>query len=189
MTSVRLHLLDSAIAVTAERGLAALSHRAVEERAGVSHGATTYHFRTRRELLLQMLRRLAEREQRNMAAHLAGRDLAALAEDPATLRGVLIDYLHLLLGQRADLLARYELFLYAARHPEFQPEVQRWRDAFAAMAQPLLAGLGAGDPAAAAPGFMAGLEGFLFGQLVSPAAADPEHTARQVEALLHAWIR
>ncbi|MET8091544.1 TetR family transcriptional regulator [Micromonospora sp. NPDC005220] len=187
MSSVRLHLLDCAIAVIAERGLAALSHRAVEERAGFAHGATTYHFRTRRELLLAVLRRLGEREQRTLAVYLGGRDVDAVSGDPQALRDLLVHHLQRLIADRADLLARYELFLHAARNPDLQPEVQRWRAVFAGMAQPLLAALGAPDPAAAAPGLMAGLEGFLFGQLVDPRPADPARVRAHLDALLHAW--
>ncbi len=53
-------LADAAISLIADGGIRALTHRAVDAAAGVPSGTTSYHFRTRRELLRGVLVRIAE---------------------------------------------------------------------------------------------------------------------------------
>ena len=52
----RQRIIDAAIAVVGERGIAGLSHRAVAAEADVPLGSTTYHFATLDELLVAALR-------------------------------------------------------------------------------------------------------------------------------------
>jgi len=65
-------LLDAAMELVAERGLAGLSHRAVAERAGVSSGMTSYFFASLDELGREAI-------IRNYAVHIA--DLRAVIDD------------------------------------------------------------------------------------------------------------
>lgn len=65
MASRREILLDAAIQVLGERGIRALTHRAVDVEAGVSVGSTTNYFPTRESLLAAIVERFAERERRN----------------------------------------------------------------------------------------------------------------------------
>src|SRR6478672_12255993 len=53
-------LADAAIGLIAGGGIRALTHRAVDAVAGVPAGTTSYHFRTRRELLRGVLVRIAQ---------------------------------------------------------------------------------------------------------------------------------
>jgi AcrR family transcriptional regulator len=63
MTSTRAQrIADAAIALLAERGLRGLTHRAVDEAAGLPPGSTSNHARTRAALLSAALDRLAELE-------------------------------------------------------------------------------------------------------------------------------
>ncbi|MFB6990793.1 TetR/AcrR family transcriptional regulator [Streptomyces sp. NPDC056304] len=55
---------DAALALLAERGMRGLTHRAVDERAGLPQGSTSNYARTRQSLLEATVRRLAEREAR-----------------------------------------------------------------------------------------------------------------------------
>ena len=55
-------IADTAIALLAERGLRGLTHRAVDEAAGLPQGSTSNFARTRPALLETAVRRLAERE-------------------------------------------------------------------------------------------------------------------------------
>ncbi|MBL0781565.1 TetR family transcriptional regulator, partial [Streptomyces albidoflavus] len=55
-------IADAALALLAERGLRGLTHRAVDEAAGLPQGSTSNHARTRLALLRTVVRRQAERE-------------------------------------------------------------------------------------------------------------------------------
>lgn len=58
----RERILTAALAVLADDGLSGFTHRRIEERAGMSHGSTTYHFGTRDELYDAVVQRLLEHE-------------------------------------------------------------------------------------------------------------------------------
>jgi DNA-binding transcriptional regulator YbjK len=108
---------DAALALLAERGMRGLTHRAVDEAAGLPQGATSNVARTRRALLELAVRRLAEREARVLA-------LEELPDPRDGLPG-LVDALalaaHRALTLNRDLtLARYELALEATRRPELR---------------------------------------------------------------------
>lgn len=60
-------ITDAALALLAERGMRGLTHRAVDERAGLPQGSTSNYARTRQSLLEATVRRLAERESRVLA--------------------------------------------------------------------------------------------------------------------------
>lgn len=103
----RARIADAVITVLAERGSRGLTHRAVDEVAGLPTGSTSYYFRSRAELLAAAVPRLAEF------------DAAALdrgGEPRQRLIQILSDSLHG--AGRRRTLARYELVLEAARRPE-----------------------------------------------------------------------
>lgn len=127
----RSRIIDAAIRVVGERGIAGLSHRSVAAEADVPLGSTTYHFASLDELLVAALRRTNE----NFAAVL--RASTALADPAADLAAELAR----LLGQffaagrgRAEL--EYELYLAALRRPALRPVAAEWTDATAALLQP-----------------------------------------------------
>src|SRR3954466_10607656 len=63
MSTRREQLLDAAITVLGERGIHALTHRAVDAAAGLPAGSTSNHFRTRDALLNAVVVRFAARER------------------------------------------------------------------------------------------------------------------------------
>ncbi|GAA2032158.1 TetR/AcrR family transcriptional regulator [Catenulispora yoronensis] len=64
----RAVLADAAIAVVAEDGMRALTHRAVDVRAALPIGTTSAYFRTRQALLTALVRRLAELDRMELEA-------------------------------------------------------------------------------------------------------------------------
>ena len=114
MPSRRELLLDAAISVLGERGVRAVTHRAVDAEAGVATGATANYFSTREALFEAIVERFSQRERANFddiastvcpasPAEL-GRALAAFARDGA--------------GQNRTLtLARYALLVESANNP------------------------------------------------------------------------
>ncbi|MFI6345350.1 TetR/AcrR family transcriptional regulator [Streptomyces sp. NPDC050560] len=108
---------DAALRLLAERGMRGLTHRAVDEAAGLPQGSTSNHARTRLALLEAAVRRLAERE----AGVLAPGEMASAAGGRAALGDALALALHRYLsGHRELLVARYELALEATRRPELR---------------------------------------------------------------------
>lgn len=150
---------DTALALLAERGMRGLTHRAVDEAAGLPQGSTSNLARTRQALLELAVRRLAEREARVLGLH--------EMPDPRAGAGSLADALalaaHRVLTDNRELtLARYELALEATRRPElrayFDAAGARFRDRLTA----LVTGLGSTDPERHALSLIAWADGLMF---------------------------
>ncbi|MFD8234079.1 TetR/AcrR family transcriptional regulator [Streptomyces sp. NPDC059696] len=150
---------DTALALLAERGMRGLTHRAVDEAAGLPQGSTSNLARTRQALLELTVRRLADREARVLALH--------EMPDPASGTGALADALALaahraLTHHRALTLARYELALEATRRPElrtfFDATGARFRDQLTT----LVTGMGSTDPDRHTLSLIAWADGLMF---------------------------
>lgn len=74
----RQRIIDAAIRVVGEKGIAGLSHRSVAAEADVPLGSTTYHFRTLDELLVAALRQANEGFAKVVAARGGLRDEGAI---------------------------------------------------------------------------------------------------------------
>jgi AcrR family transcriptional regulator len=186
MHETRRAMLDAAIDIVAEDGVGALTFRTLEQRAEAAHGSVRYHFKTRRLLLADVLRHLATEDDRALRELLAGTDLAAYTDRHSVGELVAAILAEFVGASRRRTLARYELFLYAARRPELQPDVTRWRATFFRLAEPLLASMGNPDPATAARFFMSAFDGVLLGLLTDPDADFAAATTHYFQALLSA---
>lgn len=129
----RERLVDAAVHVLAERGLAGLSHRAVAAEADVPLGSTTYHFASRDDLLLAALRRISEQWLAAVETWDAGVDPAAplSAEITRLVRQTLDGDGRT--DERARARLEYELYLAALRHPALRPLAAECLDAFTAI--------------------------------------------------------
>ncbi|MEU1949413.1 TetR/AcrR family transcriptional regulator, partial [Streptomyces sp. NPDC020125] len=135
-------IADTALGLLAERGMRGLTHRAVDEAAGLPLGSTSNHARTRAALLKAAVRRLAQREAEvltpdemprsaeaapdgadpvaevDRAARVAEVDRAARVAEAADALSLALH--RSLTAQRDLLIARYELALEATRRPELR---------------------------------------------------------------------
>lgn len=111
----RAELSDAAIEVVVRDGLHGLTHRAVDEGAGVPRGTTSNYFRSRDALLEATTRRLMELHFALMKQHLA--DTRARAGLIESLSGVLEQALTEHPGRY---LAMLELALENARNPQLE---------------------------------------------------------------------
>ncbi|GGZ46628.1 TetR/AcrR family transcriptional regulator [Streptomyces bluensis] len=155
-------IADAALLLLAERGMRGLTHRAVDEKAGLPQGSTSNHARTRQALLETAVRRLAERE-----AQVLTPDEMPAAQDGRDGVDGLVDGLALALhryltGHRDLLVARYELALEATRRPglrEFYDAAgKRFRDPLTV----LVTEAGSRDPARHVLSLVAFCDGMLF---------------------------
>ncbi|MFD8813632.1 TetR/AcrR family transcriptional regulator [Streptomyces sp. NPDC059627] len=117
----RQRIIDAAIRVVGEKGLAGLSHRSVAAEADVPLGSTTYHFKTLDELMVAALRQANE----GFAKAVASRGgLADARADLATeLAGLMGEWLA---GDRTGVELECELYLAALRRPALRPVAAEW---------------------------------------------------------------
>ncbi|MEU5591342.1 TetR/AcrR family transcriptional regulator [Streptomyces sp. NPDC020298] len=150
---------DTALALLASRGMRGLTHRAIDEAAGLPQGSTSNVARTRQALLELAVRRHAEREARVLALDelpdpRGGLDALADALALATHRSITRD--------RDLLVARYELALEATRRPELRAFYDAtgavFRDQLAAM----LTAVGSTDPARHVLSLVGWADGLMF---------------------------
>ncbi|MCX5314452.1 TetR/AcrR family transcriptional regulator [Streptomyces sp. NBC_00154] len=164
-------ITDAALALLAERGMRGLTHRAVDERAGLPQGSTSNYARTRQALLEATVRRLAEREAQVLApgelpmpgGEPDGRVQGEPTEGPDALVAGLALALHRYLTRHPELLiCRYELALEATRRPElrefFDATGRQFREPLVA----LMKAAGSAEPERHALSLVAWCEGLMF---------------------------
>lgn len=136
--------MDAALELLGRSGAASLTVRATEEGASLPHGSVRHHFGDRSGLVTALFDHLAERE---------GEQLTGATVTASTA-------LEQWLGPGRTLtLARYELFLMAARDPALRPPLIHARERFITAAAEH-------SGATAAPALVAALDGLLLDELV-----------------------
>jgi DNA-binding transcriptional regulator YbjK len=118
----RRRIVEAAVELIPEVGVAGLTHRLVAARAEVALGATTYYFTDLDELSAAALRHLTDRMAADLASWAAVLD--ASVDIPATLAALTAEYL----ADRRHALLETELYVAAARRPELRPLAQEWDD-------------------------------------------------------------
>ncbi|MCP3098695.1 TetR family transcriptional regulator [Myxococcus sp. K15C18031901] len=117
----RDRIIDAALSVIAEGGVAGTSHRRVAERAGVPLGSMTYHFTSMDELLREAFTRFALRVSERFSARIAA---------AADLEALVAAVVHLVHDDLAagpdDLVLTLELYTLAARQPAFRQITHEW---------------------------------------------------------------
>ncbi|MFI7009289.1 TetR/AcrR family transcriptional regulator [Streptomyces sp. NPDC050145] len=152
-------IADAALVLLAERGMRGLTHRAVDETAGLPQGSTSNHARTRLALLEATLRRLAEREAQVLAIDELPSPAGGL---PALVDGMALA-LHRYLSRHPQLLVcRYELALEATRRPELRTFFDEAGRQFRGPLTELLRAAGSPDPARHTLSLVAWTEGIMF---------------------------
>ncbi|MGH3248990.1 MAG: TetR/AcrR family transcriptional regulator [Trebonia sp.] len=130
-TQRRSALADAAIEVLGTAGIHKLSHRAVDERAGLPAGTSANYFPRRDDLLAAAAGRIAELHVAEMTA--ADRDAMATAGAPSdlpsgpdALTGLIGASLHdAVTRNRTRYLAAYELALESTRQPALAEAMSR----------------------------------------------------------------
>ncbi|GAA4937894.1 DNA-binding transcriptional regulator YbjK [Nonomuraea thailandensis] len=117
----RDRLIDAALAVIAERGVAGTTHREIARAADVPLGSMTYHFSSLEEVLAEAFTRHADAVARVFDERLStARDRGEATEAVITL---VSEYL---LGSQHDLVLSVELYVAAARNPALRAVTQAW---------------------------------------------------------------
>jgi DNA-binding transcriptional regulator YbjK len=160
---------DTAIALLAARGMRGLTHRAVDETAGLPQGSTSNLARTRQALLELAVRRHADREAR----------VLALGEMPdphggldAVVDGLALAVHRSLTDHRELLISRYELALEATRRPELRAVYDATGAVFRDQLTALVTALGSTDPARHVLSLVAWADGLMFSCVAGAFHAD-----------------
>jgi DNA-binding transcriptional regulator YbjK len=166
----RAQLTDAAIRVLAREGARGLTHRAVDDEAGVPRGTAANYFSTRAALFAGLVERIAERVSFSEAAEIARTTRAASAQTTA-------DYLRAsrdrLLADRDLAVAYFEVRLEAMRRPEIHEMVGEWMRASVRAEVEFAESRGfAGGPKARAL-FHFAVEGMVLDELTVPVAPVP----------------
>lgn len=113
-------LIDAALAVIAEHGVAGTTHRRVATAAGVPLGSTTYYFADLHDLLGAAFARFADQISERFEARLA------LARTPEEVVEEITDFLVHDFNEPNDLALSYEFYAYAIRRPAIGDLVEAW---------------------------------------------------------------
>src|SRR5947209_3019250 len=158
---------DAAITVLAGQGARGLTHRAVDQAAGLPPGTTSNYARTRAALLTLALTRIGELETADGESQLGRPDAL---HGPDELRGpVLADGLAAVLhrwvtdpGARQRVLARFELALEATQRAELRATYNAMGHAIRVQVAAVLAAAGSAHPERDAWTLIAWMEGTAF---------------------------
>ena len=119
----RDRLIDAAVAVIAERGVAGTTHREIARTADVPLGSMTYHFSSLEEVLAEAFTRHAD-----SAARVFDERMRAARDRDAAVEAVITLVSHDLLGTGSgrDVVLAAELYVAAARNPALKAVTQAW---------------------------------------------------------------
>ncbi|MET0736162.1 MAG: TetR family transcriptional regulator [Microbacterium sp.] len=174
MAERRELIADAGIALIAEQGLRALTHRAIDARLALPAGSTSYYFRTRRELITAIAERLSTRTLGDIAsaplpagldARQAARAIAALLDTMA--------------ARPDDHLARFALLVDLRDDDELHrmlSDASPVRSQLLTAATAVLDSVGVADPAEHAPDVVVVVDGLLFDRVAGGARADAAAT-------------
>ncbi|MGV8871450.1 MAG: TetR/AcrR family transcriptional regulator [Rhodococcus sp. (in: high G+C Gram-positive bacteria)] len=181
----RSELADAGLRILAEEGARGLTHRAIDERAGVPKGTASNYFKTRADVIAGLIERIGERLAPSADVHAP---LAAQPPSPELFGAYIRDIVARLLANRDVALALFELRLEASRRPEISEALGSWqRASFAADVEfNLAAGLPGGAKEIAL--FHYAIDGLLLDRLTHPIDPDTS-TDEVVDALVAGLLR
>ncbi|GAA0252274.1 TetR/AcrR family transcriptional regulator [Cryptosporangium japonicum] len=117
----RDRLIDAALVVLAEKGVAATTHREIARVADVPLGSMTYHFTSLDEVLTEAFTRHA-----GTVAAVFDERLSAATDRASAIEAVITLVRDDLLGSSTDLVLTVELYVAAARNPALRAVTQAW---------------------------------------------------------------
>jgi TetR/AcrR family transcriptional regulator, regulator of biofilm formation and stress response len=183
----RAAVLQAALRVIAERGVAGATHRAVADRAGVPVSTPSYYFESIEELLDEALLAFVRDEAHRLEALVEQLDGASIS--PSRIAELLL--LELREGKDPDLpteVAQFELYLEAARRPALRAAAEECLSLYAHAAEVALVAAGARRPREGARAFHALIDGFALHRIAVPHERyDAELVRAALESLFMAY--
>lgn len=177
----RTQILDAAIDILADTGVGGLTHRQVDQRAGVPAGTTSNYFRTRLALLEAVAARTVELHWQRV--ELLQSTIGSMTRDGV--KALLTQMLSPDETMRRFTLARFELFMDGTRRPELQPFLKDLQAAAVKSATLIIESAGFTPTASQMEELSRLLNGWLFSSLTIPGA---ESSADLVDRLLRVFF-
>ena len=178
----RGQILDAAIGILADVGVGGLTHRQVDDRAGLPAGTTSNYFRTRQALLEATAARTVD-------LHWQRVDALRAAIGPLTPEGVKALMTRMISEPdeqaRRYTLARFELFMEGTRRPELRPFLIELQAAAVKSATLIFEAAGFTPTAEQMDQLSRLLNGYVFSKLTLPGVDNP---AELVDRLLTAFF-
>jgi DNA-binding transcriptional regulator YbjK len=181
----RGRLLDAALAIIDSDGIRGLTHRRLEDAAGLARGSARYHLGTNDQIIAATLEHAALRESRMIEAALAQFGLDALTGSQASLPKMAAALVSTLLENPGAIRARYDLLLEATRRPSLKAEAQRWRAHFVSTTELALTTAGLDEPHTTALLLVAMIDGLTLDAVIADRTTAPELAERGATAILH----
>jgi DNA-binding transcriptional regulator YbjK len=178
----RAQILDAAIGILADVGVGGLTHRHVDDRAGLPAGTTSNYFRTRQALLEATAARTVDLHWLRVEALRAA--IGSLTSDgvKALLTRMISDPDE---QARRYTLARFELFMEGTRRPQLRPFMAELQAAAVKSATLIFEAAGFAPTAQQMDELSRLLNGYVFSKLTVPSEDDP---AGLVDRLLSAFF-
>lgn len=182
----RVQILDAAIGILADDGVGGLTHRHVDDRAGVPSGTTSNYFRTRQALLEATAARTVD-------LHWQRVEFLRAAVGSLTRDGVKALMMRMLADLDDDArrytLARFELFMEGTRRPELQPFLTQLQAAAVKSATLIFEAAGFDPTPHEMDELSRLLNGYVFSKLTIPGSCnDPADPAGLVDRLLRGFF-
>ena len=182
-TPRRRVLLEATIRLLGREGLAGITHRAVAGEADVPLAATTYYFDSKDALVRDAISLLVGDELTHLRvarAHLGDSEL-----DASRIAAALGAVLAAQFPDPSAALAKFEVYVHAARRDDIRPAALAWTHGFADLAEDVLRAAGAPNARARAETLVAATDGILLHEvLYHPEGLDPERLASSLEPVV-----
>lgn len=177
-------IADAALEILGTQGARGLTHRAVDQQAGLPRGSTSNLFRTRAALLSAAHERLVAIDVARLTAVAEGVTTVDVSPDAAAalLAGVVERWTH---DDDVQTLARLELILESRRQRDFAQRLAHARGAFHELIEGFLARIGCRNPAGHAVPIMVLVDGLVANQLLQPATRLSSDDIRET---LERWL-
>ena len=162
----RTEIIDAAIEVMAQVGLAGLSMRLVAHQAQIPLGALSYYFDDKSDLIAQSFAQLSDREIDRVVATAERLEPSMSAEQLADLvADMIIDGFS---SPPGAIVTRYELVTEASRDERLRPMFEAWYAAMIPALSRLFRDLGSGQPELDSRTVMAVMAGLEIDNLYRP---------------------
>jgi TetR/AcrR family transcriptional regulator, regulator of biofilm formation and stress response len=176
-------ILEAALRVIGDKGLAGLSMRAIAAEAGLPLGALGYYFKTKDDLILEAFELHTRREADRVLAAFAGVENGDHADDVAEHLTAFIH--HGLTEARTSLVAEYEFLIESTRRPDLARVSRAWRQALQIQVSHVASRLGSDDPETDSEIILSVIAGLEIDHLSTP--LDPS-TTQEIRTALRRTI-
>lgn len=180
----RAALLDAAVEVIAEQGVAGATHRSIAARAGMSTSTTSYFFSSLDQLVAAALHVVGERIVQRVDAVTAQVSGAELS--PRESIGRFVDAV--MSEPEADTVAQFEIYLECRRRPQLQPTAHRIMASIERGAEASLLALGVADAGERAHMVVALLDGLALHRHARPRDTDRQILTEALNALHRGFV-